>query len=74
MSSETKNAIFSVILFALGGLVVLAYLDNAGVAGEFIKKGALALLGEGSFLLPLAALAGGLSLVVSLKIAPRPWR
>ena len=67
VSPETKNAILSVVLFALGGLVVLAYLDNAGVAGEFIKKGALALLGEGSFLLPLAAFAGGLSLVVSLK-------
>lgn len=69
VSPETKNAILSVLFFALSGLFILAYIDQAGYLGGFIKDGARALLGEGSFLLPLVSFGAGLALVVSLREA-----
>lgn len=66
MSPPTKSAIIGVLLLALTGLILLAFFNNAGVAGQYLKNAVQYLFGQGSFLLPLGALAAGLSFLVSL--------
>jgi S-DNA-T family DNA segregation ATPase FtsK/SpoIIIE len=66
LETETKNGILAIFFFALAIISVLSYLDLAGIFGEYFVKGGDFLFGKGTFLITLALLLGGVSILKSL--------
>lgn len=65
LETETKNGILAVLFFALAIVSVLSYFDSAGVLGEYYIKFARFIFGKGIFLITLALILGGVSLLKS---------
>jgi len=66
LSQETKNSIVAVVMFLFGALSALSLLEGAGIAGQWIAQGLTYLFGNTAFLIPLAFLLGGVSLLTRL--------
>jgi len=66
LETGTKNGILAVVFFTLAILTVLSYLDLAGIFGQYFLKFSKLGLGKGIFLIPLALILGGVSVLKSL--------
>ncbi len=64
---ETKKSVLGVVFLVLAIISLLAYFDLAGIAGQYIKSGLLALFGIGFFIVPITFLMISIAFFKSLK-------
>src|SRR4030042_1031074 len=65
LETETKNGILALLFFVLAIISILSYFNLAGVLGEYYIKFARFIFGKGIFLITVALLLGGISLLKS---------
>lgn len=65
IQKETKESILAILFFVLAAIFVLAYLQQAGVAGEYVYDFFSYLLGVGYTLLPLLSVLLGIAYIRS---------
>jgi len=66
LETGTKNGILAVVFFTLAIITVLSYLNLAGIFGQYFLKLSKLGFGKGIFLIPLALILGGVSVLKSL--------
>ncbi|MEA3293079.1 MAG: DNA translocase FtsK [Patescibacteria group bacterium] len=62
LAERTKNLIFGILMFLMATIIVLAFFDLSGGAGEIFMKTFSYLLGKAVFVLPFLFVLAGLSL------------
>ena len=69
---SAKRLIWAVVFFALALIFSFAFFEKAGMAGNLLLQGAIALTGRTVFLLPLFFVIGGLVLWGSKRYSIAP--
>ncbi len=67
LKDETKNGVYAILCFAIAFFLLLSLWNTAGVAGSFFYNLFSKLLGVGYYLLPLFAVAIGISFTQSIR-------
>ena len=65
ISPATKSSIWVVVLFALAGLMMMAFIGKAATFGDLFTRAAEFLFGRAGFLVPLTLFGGGVAVLFS---------
>jgi len=66
ISQETRNSIYGVLSFVVAAVSVLAFVDLAGMAGQYFDSSARTLFGWGPFIIPVAVGMLGVAFVKNI--------
>ncbi|MFH1401790.1 MAG: DNA translocase FtsK [Parcubacteria group bacterium] len=60
LPEETKNWIWGILIFIIAAILFLSFFDEAGTAGNFLKRGTRFLIGNVFYLTPFIFVFGGI--------------
>jgi DNA segregation ATPase FtsK/SpoIIIE, S-DNA-T family len=61
LNSETKYGIWGIIFFVFGIFILLSFFNNAGIAGDFLRRALRTFFGFGYYFLPIAMFLIGIN-------------